>query len=181
MSTAYYLVKDGRATGPHSLAVLRQKADLRVIKPESLVCSLADAAAATSRGDSAPGWVAIASLPELHRQLFPARALPALGTAHFTDQNARTDAALAPTEVTALLRDNTARQGAAEAGELPRPPGSAYRYRRRRDYLWCAGSLNAFCFAYGAASTFLNPFLIALFVIGNLALLWVLFVVMDRY
>lgn len=174
MPEAYYLAEDGRATGPHSLAVLRQKAEIHVLFPESLVLPAGLPAVAPA------AWTPIHALPELHDRLFPARARLSLGAAHVAQNISRDDATLAPTDVGALLRDNTARQLGAEGPLLP-PAGAPYRYRRPRDYAWCAGLLNAGCLAYGLSFTFLNPFLLGLFVIGNLALLWVIFGVLDRY
>lgn len=175
MSELYYLAEDGRPTGPHSLVVLRQKAEIFVLRPDSLVIPASPAPA-----DPPPAWTPIHALPDLHALLFPKRTGLALGRAHVAADVSRDDASLAPTHVPALLHDNTSRQVAAE-GPLRPPPRGAYRHRRTRDYLWSAGALNAFCVAYGLSSTFLNPFLIALIVIGNISMLWVMFGIMDRY
>lgn len=171
MSPAYYLVEDGRATGPHSLAVLRQKAEVHALRPDALV----------HPADAAPdaGWRPVSADPELHALLFPARSAPALGAARFESANAASDASTAPFDIHAALRDNAARQRAAE-GELlpPQPPRPN---RRRLDYIFCAVALNLFCLLMGFLVGFLNPFLIGLCVMGNTGLVWVLYGVMDRY
>jgi hypothetical protein len=173
MHSSYYLAEEGAASGPHSLAVLRQKAEIRVLRPDSLVYPGTPTAQPAA-------WTTIRDLPDLHAHLFPAHPLPSLGTAHFQSENARHDATLAPTDVTTLLRDNTARQTIAE-NLRPPPPPVAYRYHRTRDYLWCAAALNLPILLYGLSSTFLSPLLIGLFVVGNIGLAWVFFSVMDRY
>lgn len=176
MTNTYLLVEDGRSTGPHSLVVLRQKAEIFVIRPDSMVLPTSPSSA-----DAPATWTPIHSLPELHALLFPSRTRLTLGSADVAVNVSRTDTAFAATHVPTVLRDNTARQVAAEGPLLRQPPRGAYRYRRTRDYLWSAGTLNVFCAAYGLSSTFLNPYLIGLMVIGNLGILWVMFGVMDRY
>jgi hypothetical protein len=163
MSPAYYLVEDGRATGPHSLDVL--------LRPDALVHPV----------DAAPntGWRPLRDEPELHALLFPARAAPTLGVAHFDSVNAATDAATDRFDIATALQDNTARQRVAEGDLLrPQPPRPN---NRRRDYLVCTIGLNLFCLLMGFLIGFLNPFLIGLCVMGNIGLAWVLYGVMDHY
>jgi hypothetical protein len=79
-----------------------------------------------------------------------------------------------------MLRANLARQQAAE-GELlkPMPPRSN---RRRNDYLILAAMINGlFVVNLIIGRPWYDPFLIGLFVMGNVSLAWVLFGVMDRY
>lgn len=171
MSHAYYLLEDGQPTGPHSLAVLRQKAEVHAIRPDTLVHPAEHSPAAA--------WTPIRDLPALHDQLFPARALPRLGAAHIQSANAQVDAGTAPTDVFALLKDNTARQRVGE-GELLKDIGPRPN-RRRRDYLVCCVGLNLFVVLAGQFVGYINPFLIGLFIMGNLGLAWTLYGVMDRY
>jgi hypothetical protein len=172
MSSGYELKEDGRTTGPHSLVVLRQKAEIHVLRPDHLV-RLASA--------SEPGpWLPIREIPELHALLFPPRAVPRLASSvSFEPANARVDAEQPATDVFKLLKDNAARQRAAEDELLkdlgPRPNN------RRRDYLVLAISLNGFVAAVGSFVGYHNPFLIGLWTMGNLGLVWVLYFVMDRY
>jgi hypothetical protein len=171
MRPAYYLLEDGQPTGPHSLTVLRQKADVHAIRPDTLVHPAEHLAGAA--------WTPIRDISALHDQLFPARHLPHLGAARPHSTNAEVDATTAPTDVSTLLKDNTARQAAAEGVLLkdigPRPNN------RRRDFLVCLGALNLFVLIAGQFVGYINPFLIGLFVIGNLGLVWTLYGVMDRY
>ena len=171
MSPAYYLVEDGRATGPYSLAVLRQKAEIHALRPDALVHPADDAPNAS--------WRAISAEPELHALLFPARTAPVLGYARFEPTNTAVDTSTAPFDVAAALRDNTARQRAAE-GELltPLPPRPN---NRRRDFIVSIIGLNLFCLLMGPVVGFLNPFLIGLFAMGNISIAWVLYGIMDRY
>lgn len=171
MSPAYYLVEDGRSTGPHSLAVLRQKAEVHALRPDALV----------HPADAAPdaGWRPVSAEPELHALLFPARPAPSLGATRFESTNAASDASIAPFDITTALRDNAARQRAAE-GELLEPQAPRSN-NRRRDYIVCTIGLNLFCLLMGYLIGFMNPFLIGLFAMGNVSLVWVLYGVMDRY
>lgn len=171
MSPAYYLAEDGRGTGPHSLAVLAQKAEVHAIHPDSLVYPV-------DAPDGSP-WLPIHQVPDLHAHLFPARSLPSLGVAQFDSANAESDASVSPFTIDEALRENTARQRAAE-GELlkdfgPRPNN------RRRDFVVCTIGLNLFCLLMGFLISFHNPFLIGLFAMGNVSIVWVLYGVMDRY
>lgn len=171
MSPAYYLVEEGHSTGPHSLAVLAQKAEVHALRPDSLVCPVESA--------EAPDWRPIRELPELHDHLFAPRTLPSLGAARFAAVNSEIDQAAAPFVVEQALRDNTARQRAAE-GELLKDLGPRPN-RRRRDYLFCAGGLNLFVLLLGPLIGYGNPFLVGLWAIGNVSLVWILYGVMDRY
>ena len=172
MSSGYELQESGCVTGPHSLVVLRQKAEIHVLRPDHLV-RLASA--------PEPGpWLPIREIPELCELLFPPRARPRLSTLVVHDStNTRTDASTPATDVFKLLKDNSAHQRAAEDDLLkdlgPRPNN------RRRDYLILAFSLNVFVAAVGSFVGYHNPFLIGLWTMGNLGLIWVLYFVMDRY
>ena len=189
-ASAHYLVEDGRATGPHSLAVLRQKAEIHVLRPDSLVCPVPPPVAPGQTAPE-PAWIAVRDLPELHAALFPAPAAPALrlGQTQSVNVNAREDAASAPVDVSRLLQDNVARdEAAARRQATPEQaaveflaPRTAYRPRRRRDYLVCATGLTLFCAVAGLFIGYVNPFLIGLFVMGHAGLAWVLYGVMDPY
>ncbi len=174
MAEAYEIIEDGQTTGPHSLVVLRQKAEIFVLKPDAL----ARPVGAAEEAATAP-WRPIHEIPEL-RGIFPRRTLPKLSTPlSFDTANARMDAAIDETDVFTLLRDNAARQVAAE-DRGPKP-----RLRRSRRRLWDAlivfTSLNGFAVLAGHWMGYHNPFVVAVFAMGNVGIFWVMFVVMDRY
>jgi hypothetical protein len=165
----FFLTEDGRRTGPHSLAVLKQKAELGVIKPDSALAPEAEPEA----------WEPIRDSSVLNEELFPAR--PRFNLAHRAVERVNTPGE--PRHVPSvdeMLRANLARQQAAE-GELlkPMPPRSN---RRRNDYLILAAMINGlFVVNLIIGRPWYDPFLIGLFVMGNVSLAWVLFGVMDRY
>lgn len=174
MAAAYEILEDGQPTGPHSLLVLRQKAEIHVLKPDALARPAGDTAAT----EVAP-WRPIHEIPEL-RGIFPGRTLPKLGTASsFETSNARTDAAIGDTDVFTLLRDNTARQVAAE-DQCPKPLPKRSK-RRLWDALIVFTALNGFGVLAGHWMGYHNPFVVAIFAMGNVGIFWVMFVVMDRY
>lgn len=177
MNHAYYLVESGQTTGPHSLAVLRQKAEILTLTPASLVCPAEPDSEADNR------WRPIHEDPALQAEVFPVRATPAprLGKVSGEQINAHDDEASNPVDVMALLRDNAAHARAATSPGIPTSPKSSYRNRRHRDYLICALALTAFCAIAGAFIGYINPFLIALFVMGHIGLPWVLYGIMDRH
>lgn len=165
----YFLSENGRRTGPHSLAVLKQKAEIGVIKPDT---SLAPEVEPDT-------WAPISDFQVLAEELFPARPRYSLGTRVVEKVNHASDNHSAPS-VHEMLRDNLARQQAAE-GELlkPLPPRSN---RRRRDYLIVAGLINGLVIINVILGRpWFDPFLLGFFAMGNISLAWVLFVVLDRY
>lgn len=171
MSPAYYIVENGLSTGPHSLLVLKQKAEVHALRPDSLVHPAEDA--------SGTRWTPIREIPGLHEHLFPAQESFALGAVRFDSANIRADASVQAFEVDAALRENTARQRAAE-GDLLRDIG-ARPNNRRRDFIVCITALNLFVAFAGYFVGYGNPFLIGLCVMGNIGIAWVLYGVMDRY
>lgn len=178
MSAGYELQENGRATGPHSLVVLRQKAEIRVIQPDSLV------RLATATGAPPESWLPIRDLPELHADLFPPRATPKLSVTPLAFESANivgpTDHVPATaTDVFAMLRQNSARERAA-TDELMKDLGPRPN-NRRRDYIVCFLALNLFVACAGQFVGYFNPFLIGLAVMGNIGLVWLLYFVMDRY
>jgi hypothetical protein len=126
MKPPYFLLEDGHPTGPHSLLVLHQKADIRVITPESAVRPL---------GSPDAPWLPIHALPDLHQLLFPPKTAPTLGAARFSATNPPIGAATAQhaVDVDHILQDNAARLAASERFN----PGaiSSRRARRHRSYL----------------------------------------------
>ena len=164
----YLLIEAGITTGPHNLAVLRQKAEIHVITGDTLIAFEND------RGN----WAPIHTLEVLSAELFPQKTTFTLGAKSFDTVN--TQNSEAPATVHGLLAGNLARQQAAE-GELLKPHQPRSN-KRRNDYLTLMIGLN------GIVATRLlrdapcfDPFLVALFVMGNISLVWVMFVVMDRY
>lgn len=136
MSPRYYLLENDAATGPHSLVVLRQKAEIHVITPATL------AAPEATDSDPAPTWQPLRDLPELHALLFPPKPGLALQTASPFASLTPAESAHAPVEVQSLLRDNTLRQLAAENFDpATLPPGPDAR--RRRVFILFAVAFNA--------------------------------------
>lgn len=124
MKPPYFLLEGGLPTGPHSLVVLQQKADIRVIGPEASV--------RPSVSPDAP-WLPIRAIPDLHALLFPAKSAPVLGTAHFTAINSPPPpgAADRPVAVERMLQDNTARLVASERFDPCAVPNRRAARRRR--------------------------------------------------
>lgn len=125
MKPPYYLIEDGKTTGPHSLIVLHQKAEIRVIDPESSVRPVTPA--------DAP-WLPIRTLPDLHALLFPPKTAPTLATHRSVAvTNPPINTAGGPIEVERLLRGNTARLVATE--HFNPSAISNRRHRRHCTYL----------------------------------------------
>jgi hypothetical protein len=170
----YELQESGRVTGPHSLRVLGQKAEIHVLRPSDLV------RASVAEGAEPAPWTPIQDIPELHALLFPRRIVPKLSRAVAHESTtARTDAEQPATDVFELLRHNAARQREAE-GELLMSMAPRSN-KRLRDYIIVAVVLNVVVLVAGHFIGYFNPFLIGLFVMGNLGLAWTVFSVMDRY
>ncbi len=164
----FFLSENGLRTGPHSLAVLKQKAEIGVLRADASI-------APESEPDD---WSPIHESQVLSEELFPARRQFALGARPV--EIANTAHLIASPSVDEILRSNLARQQAVE-GELlkPVPPRSN---KRRKDYLILAGSINAIVairLLQGAPP--FDPFLVGFFAMGNISLVWVMFFVMDRY
>lgn len=166
----YELLEEDRVTGPHSLVVLRQKADIRVIDADTLI---------RPAHDTAAPWRPLREDAELMEFLLPKRSRQSLGSTRFANTNTATDAASQPVDVMQILRHNSAVE--ASQKEVSKLADQTYPYRRRRDYLVSAAALNLFCVVTGLMFGFVNPFVIAAFVMGNVCLAWVLFGVMDKY
>lgn len=164
----YLLNEGGVVTGPHSLAVLRQKAEIHVITRDTLIAFEND------RED----WAPIHALEVLSAELFPGQTTFTFGAKSFETVNVRNSEA--PPTVQEMLDGNLALQQAAE-GELLKshPPRSN---KRRNDYLILMLGLNAIiAIRLLQGAPVFDPFLVALFVMGNISLVWIMFVVMDRY
>jgi hypothetical protein len=120
MHPTYQLVEGDQVTGPHSLAVLRQKAEIHVINPQTPVRAVVQ---------PPEPWRPIREWPELHDVLFVAKSGAKLGVAKFHSTNAQTDADSAPVDVQELLRGNAVVQKAAEKRQARAGLGP---YLRRR-------------------------------------------------
>lgn len=174
MSTHYYLVEGGVVTGPHSLLVLRQKAEIHALRPDAMVHPLLPA--------DAP-WCPLHEIPDLLAAVFPAPSAPRLALSRPTLPNTASDADLAPTEVPELLRDNVARQVFAESG-IPLRKLKPLGAKRRRDFLVLFLLGNAFALGSGYFLGFngvQGVFILSFCAVFNVSLYWVLFHVMDRY
>jgi hypothetical protein len=165
----YYLAEAGQRTGPHSLAVLKQFAELRTITADTLHAT-----------ESEPNdWSPLRDAEVLHDELFPARPHYSLYLQRPVEHINRSDNAAVPS-VDEMLRANLARQREAE-GELlsPQPPRPN---NRRRDYLILAAFINGLVAVNLALGRpWYDPFLLGFFAMGNISLAWVLYGVMDRY
>jgi hypothetical protein len=164
----YFLREDGRRTGPHSLAVLKQKAEMGLLSADSVLAPEAEP----------EEWAALRESQVLCEELIPARPHYTLGKREVEKVNHAENPATPSVE--AMLRANLARQQEAE-GELlkPMPPRSN---RRRNDYLIVAGLINGLVLVnICLGRPWFDPFLLGFFVMGNLSLAWVMFGVMDRY
>jgi len=167
----YFLQENGLRTGPHSLAVLKQKAEIHVITPDT---SLAPE-------NEPDAWGPISDSQVLCEELFPARTQFTLAARTVDKVNSSADPHHAPS-VDEMLRGNLARQRTAE-GELlkPMPPRSN---RRRTDYLFtvAAGALASmipWLFVHVTLGHVLLSVASTLFVVISAG--WVFFFVMDRY
>ena len=163
-------MEDGRRTGPHSLAVLCQKAEIRVIDRETLVAF----------EDEPETWLPLRECEGLSAGLFPEKTAFTLAAKTIESVNAA--APTQPVSVHDMLQSNLARQEAATGDLLkPLPPRSN---RRKQDFWLLFGALNLVV-ALLALWLPMNPIvfvsIIALFTLGNISLVWVMFFVMDRY
>ena len=166
----FFLSENGLRTGPHSLVVLKQKAEIGVLRPDTSI-------APESEPDD---WSPITESQVLFEELFPAHRPFTLGSRAVERVNS--SATPAAPSVEEMLRDNLARQRAAE-GELLKPQPKRSN-RRLNDYLAIV--------AAGAGVSML-PWLFVPVTAGHILLsigatgfvaicaAWVLFFVVDRY
>lgn len=167
----YFLQENGLRTGPHSLAVLKQKAEIHVIKPDTSLAPEAEPDA----------WEPISDSQVLCEELFPIRAQFTLGARAVQTVNTSADPHHAPT-VDEMLRENIARQRAAEGALMKPLPRRSNR--RLKDYLFtvAAGALASmipWLFVHVTLGHILLSIASTLFV--ALSAGWVFFFVMDRY
>lgn len=167
----YYLANGTQRTGPHSLAVLKQLAEVHTITPDTLH-------AAESDPDD---WTPLRDSQVLHDELFPARPHYSLDH-HRPVEHVNNPSNVSAPSVDEMLRANLARQRQAE-GELLKPQAPRSN-KRRRDYIFLVITGNAFA-VLGFILLPANPMvlvpLFAFLIIYNLGLAWTLYGVMDRY
>jgi hypothetical protein len=137
---SYYLIEDHEPTGPHSVSVLLQKAEIFVITPDTAVKPAEPPEAL---------WVQIHELPELRALLFPAKKTLNLRTFAPFKATPEIEARHEPVHVEDMLRNNTLNQIAAEDLK-PRRLSIGPRQRRNRTFLISALVINvpsflAFC------------------------------------
>lgn len=174
MSSLYYLVENGATTGPHTLRVLHQKAEIRALSPDALVIDAAT--------PGAP-WRPIHEVPELHAHIFPTPAAPKLDLGTYKPSLPAADAGFSPTDVRQLLHDNTARQLAAEKLAGARPLVRIGTQRRRDFWLLLIvgngiAAASGFFLGFNLIQT---VFILSFVVFFSLSLYWVLYHVMDPY
>jgi hypothetical protein len=167
----YFLSENGQRTGPHSLVVLKQKAEVHVLKPETSIAPESDP----------DDWTPISASQVLCEELFPARRPFTLGARTVEKVNTSADPHAAPS-IEEMLRDNLARQQSAGSELLkPLPPRSN---RRLKDYLFTvvAGALVSMI-PWLFVPVNIGHVFISLAATAFVALCaaWVFFVVMDRY
>jgi len=166
----FFLSENGLRTGPHSLAVLKQKAEIGVLRPDTSI-------APESEPDD---WSPITESQILSEELFPLHRQFRLGAR--TVEMVNGSATPAAPSVEQMLRDNLARQLAAE-GELLKPHPKRSN-RKLTDYLAIVAT---------GAGVSMIPWLFVPVTAGHILLsigatgfvavcaAWVLFFVVDRY
>lgn len=167
----YFLLEEGQRTGPHSLAVLKQKAEVRVLTADSLIAHETEPDA----------WAPLGDFQVLCDELLPVRTRYALAPDHKVE-HVNTPGETAPPTVQELLRANAVRERSA-IGELlaPLPRRSN---KRLRDYLIlvvCGNLLALLAFLFLPMNPVSFVYLVAFVAIYNTSLPWVMFAVMDRY
>lgn len=168
----YYLRIDDHVTGPHSIAVLRQKADIYALDRESLIAL-----------EEAPqSYAPIHQHTELATVLFPPPRKLSLAPDRGI-QVVNTHETIHAPSVREILLSNHKKQD-----PFVKPLTNAdfvdRRTGRNRDYLIAAGvgngvALLAFFLLPGGAVMF--TFILAGVVIYNLSLAWLMFFVIDKY
>jgi hypothetical protein len=167
----YYLADSGRRTGPHSLAVLKQLAEVSTITPDTLHATESDP----------NDWSPLRDSQVLHDELFPARPHYTLDPHRPVEHVNRPDNVAVPT-VDEMLRANLARQEASK-GELlaPQPPRPN---RRRSDFLFTvAAGAGASMFSWVFVDVTVGHIILTLGATAFVALCaaWVFYGVLDRY
>jgi len=170
MSTEFHLMEDRKITGPHSLAVLRQKADVFAITPETPVLT---------RGSADTTWRLISQIPALNAELFPQKK--SLALQKNSPALSSLESAYEPVQVEKLLRQNTERQVAAESLASYTPAPGPQR-RRNRNFLIYVLLLNLpglFALVSISADSPLKIILPSLSVLATAIVYWVMFHVLD--
>lgn len=166
----YFLMEDGVRTGPHTLAVLRQKADIYSLTPDTLIAPESDPAV----------LLPLRQFQVLCSELIPERPHYKLGTRSIDRVN--TAANPAAPSVRELLTGNSAREREFENQVLK---AAAVRFdRRRRDFiiLSCAGNaLAALAWIILSGGPLAGTLVFGAAIVYNLTLAWVLFGILDRH
>lgn len=166
----YFLMEAGERTGPHSLLVLRQKADVAALSPDTRVAP-----------ENEPNlWAPLRDYQVLCSELIPERPHYTLG-AHAIERVNDSTLPAAPS-VQEILSSNLAHERRVEGHLLKAVPPRSNR--RLRDYLGLvvAGNLfSALAWVLLPAHPMVVVPLLGFVVIYNVGLAWVLFGVMDRY
>ncbi len=166
----YFLLDDGQRTGPHSLAVLKQKAEMGFLTRDNLIAPENDPEA----------WAPLKESQVLCEELIPARPHYTLGKREVEKVNHAGNPEIL--SVDQILRGNLARQQQAESELLKTLPPVSNRRRNDCLLLLIIGNL-----LIGLAYYFLrhNPMaavsLLGVVALYNTGVVWILFFVMDRY
>jgi hypothetical protein len=146
----YFLIEDHDVTGPHSLTVLRQKAEIFAITPDTPVKPSEPVDAL---------WMHIHEMPALRATLFPQKKSLNLQTLAPFPGLTPTEAGHEPVHIEEILRENAMRQIHAENFDISeRPKGP--RYRRNRNFILIAVTLNLTGFVLYCLTTSETPFMV---------------------
>lgn len=166
----YFLMENGMRTGPHTLAVLRQKADIYSLTPDTLISPENDPAV----------LLPLRQFQVLCSELIPERPRYSMGSKTIERVNNASNPA--NLSVKDLLTGNNARERELENEVLK---AAAVRFdRRRRDFLILSGSGNALAVAawlFLSGGPLAGGAIFGLAVVYNVTLAWVLYGVLDRY
>lgn len=167
----YFLTEEGKRTGPHSMAVLMQKAEIRMLTPNSLL-------APENEPDA---WSPLSSYEVLCSELLPNRPHFTLGSRNIERVNS--DDVPPPPSITDMLQANLAHEKAFQATQpKAAPPKSSHK--RLRDYLIFATTITALAVFAGmkfSDNTFFTIALVGASAFLNACMAWVMFGIMSRY
>ena len=167
----YFLTEDGKRTGPHSMAVLVQKAEIRMLTANTLL-------APENEPDA---WAPLSSYEVLCSELLPNRPNYTLGSRNIERVNSN-NVPPAPS-ISEMLKANLAHEKAFQS-TLPKAPPPKRSNKRLRDFLIVSITLTLAAVFAGmkfSDNTFFTIALVGATVFLNACLAWVMFGIMSRY